>query len=151
MSLQGAPQLRSRLSAIQKMPKSYGKGWAERCVKEAQRRVPVRTGTLQRSIRVGTVSGTSARVVANYTAFFIDHGTKAHDEVPKKSRRATKKRAARTAKRALVFEVGGRTVFARKVHKVAHPGNQFRSQAAHAALAGNPLAKALTILWDKAA
>ena len=138
MALKGKRELNARLKAIKQTFKPIGRNWAEDDVKENRRRVPVRTGRLQRSFRVRNATQRKAVVVGAYWANFIDAGTKAHDE---RARRAP----------AMVFQSHGKTIFARKVHKRAHAGNHFKRAAALEALRKNPMAVELIKQWNSAA
>lgn len=137
MSLRGAPELRARLKAIRGAFKPVGREWAEETVRLARPHVPVATGKTQRSLRVRNASQRKATVVARFPATFIDRGTKAHDITARRSK-------------ALRFQVGGGTVFARKAHKRATSGTHFASRAAKAALRENVSAQVLIQLWNKA-
>jgi hypothetical protein len=135
----GSPELKRRLKAIRLVGKDYGRTWADDTAKIAKTMVPVRTGKTQASIRRRLGSQKTATVVGFYPVNFIDAGTKAHDIVPKNAK-------------ILAFEVeGGRTVFAKKVHKRATAGNKFKSRAAHEGLRRNPLSRRLIELWNEAA
>lgn len=87
-----------------------------RIVAEAKRRVPVRSGFLRNSIHEEPATGSGSRMVlggvtadAPY-AHFVHDGTRPHLIVPRRAN-------------VLRFEVGGRTVFAKRVH---HPGTRPR-------------------------
>lgn len=137
-TLKGGPQLKARLRAIKESFKPIGREWADTTAKLARDKVPVRTGRLRKSIRRKNASQRRATVVAHFTAFFIDPGTKAHDI---KARRAG----------SLVFEGRGGTIFAKKVHKRAYKGKPFRKEAAREALRRNPMAEELIKQWNRAA
>ena len=142
MALKGAPELRRRLRAIRKVFKPVGREWADRTAAEAKRRVQasgaVDTGKTLASIRRRNASQRKATVVGNYPVNFIDAGTKAHDIRPKRAR-------------MLRFEVNGRTVFARKVHKRAYPARPFKREAAQEGLRKTNLRERLIDLWNRAA
>lgn len=138
MSLKGGPELRARLKAIRLTFKGYGRTWADTTAEEARRRVPVATGRLQKSIRRKSATQRRATVVGHYSANFVDAGSKQHDI---EARRAP----------ALIFEAGGRTIFARKVHKQRIGPRQFKRAAALAALRRHPMSEELIELWNKAA
>jgi hypothetical protein len=136
--LKGSKELRARLKAIRQTFKPVGKGWAEDTRDYARAHVPQRSGHLKNSIRVRNASQRKATVVGNFTANFVDAGTKAHDEKPKRAK-------------VLRFQEGGRIVFAKKVH---HPRTQRRPFKRAAALEGlrkNPMAAELIKLWNEAA
>jgi hypothetical protein len=138
MSLQGGNALRARLKAIKVSFKPVGKAWADETVVQMRPRVPNKTGRLRRSFRVRNASMKRATVVGHFTAYFIDKGPKPHDI---------------RAKRAghLVFQAGGRTIFARKVHHRGYRGRPFRQRAAEEALRRNPMAAEVIKQWNEAA
>jgi hypothetical protein len=98
VALKGKSQLNARLRAIKRTFKPIGKAWALDDVAENRRRVPVKTGRLQRSFRVRNASQTRATVVGHFTANFVDAGTKAHTES--------------AHRQAMSFAYQGRTIFA---------------------------------------
>jgi hypothetical protein len=126
------------LKAIRQTFKPVGKDWADDMVTISKPMVPTRTGKSRASIRRRNASQKRATVVGSYVLFFLDHGTKAHDEKPRKAR-------------VLRFQSGGNTIFARKVHKRATRGSGFRNRAAREALRRNPMAVELIRQWNSAA
>lgn len=136
MSLKGAPQLKARLKSVRLVFKGYGKTWADETAEQMRKRVPVRTGRLRGSIRRKSATQRKATVVAHYSANFVDAGSKEHDIV---------------GKPRLIFEAGGRTIFARKVHKQRIAARRFKRPSALAALAKNPIKDELIDVWNKAA
>jgi hypothetical protein len=138
MALRGSPELRARLRALKLAFKPIGKAWATETVAQDRRRVPVKTGRLQRSIRVRNASQRKATVVAHYTASFIDVGTKEHDIVPKKAS-------------SLKFQVQGRTIFSKKVHKPRQAARPFEKAGAIEALRKTPMAATIVNEWNRAA
>lgn len=138
MSLKGGPELRARLKAIRLTFKEYGRPWADTTAEEARKRVPVATGRLRQSIRRKSVTQRKATVVGHYSANFVDAGSREHDIVPRR-------------KPLLIFEAGGRTIFARKVHKQRIGPRRFKRASAEAALRRHPMSETLTRLWNKAA
>lgn len=118
--------------------KVYGKTWADETAASARRRVPVRTGRLKASIRRRNATQKRATVVAHYSANFVDAGTKEHDIKPRKAKR-------------LVFDSGGNTIFARKVHKRRIAARPFKSKAAHEALTKHPMKETMIELWNSGA
>jgi hypothetical protein len=82
-SLKGGPELRARIKAISTVFKPYARKWANSAVDIGKPLVPVKTGRLQGSIRVKSVTQYKAVVSGHYTAYFIDAGAK-H---PSKSRK----------------------------------------------------------------
>lgn len=80
MSLLGAAQLKARLRAVREVFKPIGRDWADEVVILARAAVPVKTGRLKGSIRRQSATMRKAKVVAHYSQYFVDAGTKAHFE-----------------------------------------------------------------------
>lgn len=138
-SLKGGPELRARLKAIRLTFKDYGRKWADSTADEMRTRVPRRTGRLYKSIRRKSATQRKATVVAHYSANFVDAGTKAHDIRARKGGH-------------LIFQVdGGRTIFARKVHKQRIGPRRFKRASALAAMRRHPPSDELVRLWNDAA
>lgn len=138
-TLVGAPQLKARLKAVQLVKKPINRAWAEETVRLAKSAVPVRTGTLQRSIRVASITEREATVTSHYTAVFIDRGTKAHTDVPRRGR-------------ALRWESKQHdTVFAKRAHIPRMRARPFAARVAKEALRRKPASKAVIDAWNKAA
>jgi hypothetical protein len=123
---------------VKLMFKDYGRVWADETAVQMRQRVPVKTGRLKGSIRRKSATQRKATVVGHYSANFVDAGSKEHDILPKR-------------KPALIFEAGGRTIFARKVHKQRIAARRFKAPSARAALQKHPMKETLTELWNKAA
>ena len=138
--LQGKQALERRLNAIRKTGQPIARKWAKSTAASARRRVPVKTGRLQRSIRVKTSSERGAVVVGHYSAAFVDKGTVAHDE-PKRRRRKIMRYGG----------PGGQPVFAKRVHHPATRARPFKAAAAHDGFRDNPMASTLIDLWNSAA
>lgn len=120
------------------MFKPYGRVWADTAAAEMKQRVPVATGRLQRSIRRKNATAKKATVFAHYSANFVDAGSKAHDI---NARRAPN----------LVFQVGGQTIFTKRVHKQRIAARRFKRPAAEAALRRHPMSEQLINEWNRAA
>lgn len=138
MALQGSRELRRRLKAIRQVFKPAGREWADHTVDAARRRVAVASGKTRASIRRRNASQKKATVVGNYPINFIDAGAREHDIRPKRVS-------------VLKFEAGGRTVFAKKVHKRRQPAHPFKSEAAAEGLRKVDIIRDLVDLWNKAA
>ena len=136
--LKGSSELQARLRAIKETWKPVARKWGKTDVEEMRTKVPVRTGRLRRSFRVTSVSGKKVRVGGHFTGYFVDAGPKPHDIRPKGAG-------------FLIFQAGGKTIFARKVHSRGYRARPFRQKAAEEALRKNPMAKELIDLWNKAA
>jgi hypothetical protein len=136
--LRGGKELRARLKAIGQVFKPYGRIWADDAAAEMKRAVPVRTGRLKGSIRRRNATAKRATVVGHYSSNFVDAGSRAHDI---------------NAKRApfLVFQAGGQTIFAKRVHKQRIAARPFKRRAALKALRDNPMSDELKKLWNNAA
>lgn len=142
MALRGSRELRARLKAIKTVFKPAGKDWADTTATEAKRRMQssgaVATGATLRSVRRRNASQKKATVTGNFPVNFIDAGVKAHDIKPKNHS-------------IMKFEVGGRTVFARKVHKRAIAARPFKKASAEAGLRKVDILSDLIELWNRAA
>ena len=138
VDLQGAQELRRRLKAIRLVFKDAGRDWGDETASQMRRRIPVVTGATRDSIRRTNASQRKAVVGGSYIANFIASGSKAHDITPKNFS-------------TLKFEDGGRTVFARKVHKRAIAGRPFKRASANEGLKKVNLFKRFVDLWNKAA
>jgi hypothetical protein len=137
VSLKGGRELRARLRALRESSKPIRREWAVDAKEIAQRKVAQRTGKTRRTFRISNTLKRTA-VVGSYVAYFIDAGPKRHAIVAKKAPR-------------LIFQAGGRTIFARKVNHPGYRGRPFRAAAAHEALRRNPLAQGVIDQWNKAA
>lgn len=138
LTLKGDTELKRRLKAMRLSFKDSGRKWADATVPEAKRRVPIATGETRGSIRRKNASQRLATVVGNYPVNFIDAGVKAHDIKP---RRVS----------TLKFDVGGRTVFAKKVHKRAIAARPFKRAAAEAGLEKVDIIGSIIDGWNRAA
>lgn len=138
MALQGGPELKARLKAIRQAFKPIGKDWADETSKVARGMVPVRTGRLRQSIKRRNATQRKATVVAHHTAYFVDKGPRPHLIKPKRGTH-------------LIFQAGGRTIFARQVNHRGYRGRPFRQRAAEAGLRRTAGAAAIIREWNRAA
>lgn len=138
MSVKGSPEFKARLRSIKLAFKPAGKAWGVDAVAELRRRTPRRTGKTAASYRIRNNTQRKTTVVGSFVANFLDAGTKAHSEVPKRAK-------------ALRFTSNGRTIFSKKVHKPATRGRHFKRAAAMAALDKNPIAREVIRQWNEAA
>jgi hypothetical protein len=139
VALKGSRELRARLRAIKLTFKPAGKDWADETARVAKTMVPSKTGRLRGSIRRRNATQRKATVVAHYTAYFIDKGTKRH-AIPKKA-----------GGKVLRFERGGNTIFSRKVDHPRTAARPFRERAAREGLRRRPLAGQMIREWNDAA
>lgn len=138
MSLHGTRDLQRRMRAIKVAFKPVGREWADGTVRLAKPQTPVITGKTRASIRVRNASMKKATVVGSFVARILDGGAKPHVIEAKK-------------KPALVFRVGGNTIFAKKVHHRGVKSRGFVTKAAEESLRRVPLAKRLVEQWNRAA
>lgn len=136
--LKGSRELRQRLKAIRTVFKPVGRSWAEETKRLASRRVKVRTGKTQRSIRVKNASQRKASVEARHGARFLEAGAQAHAMKP---RRFT----------AMKFTARGQPVFAKRVQHPGHRKQPFLHDSARDALEEADLLQELIDLWNRAA
>jgi hypothetical protein len=151
--LQGYEGLRKRFAAIQDNRKLLGQ-LAGLAVAEAAKLAPVKTGNLRRSIRIGTVSESSASIIAGgrggvgYAAI-VERGSRPHVIVPR-----NRKVLAWGGNRRLSgsLRTGARaTNFARRVN---HPGTRAKPYllpGAQAAASKAGFAQQLIKTWNEAA
>jgi hypothetical protein len=146
-NVQGLDDLIRRLEAIGD-PHPVLRAAQLKTVQEAQRLVHRRTGFLQRNIKPGAISATSAKVVANTPyAASLELGAKPHVIRPKRAKVLAWGGPRRLTGR---LRSGGKpTNFARLVH---HPGNKpypYLIPGARKAVAD--LKDIIVTLWNKAA
>lgn len=115
MSLIGAGALRARLNALSRVPSLLEEEWAEATVPIMRGYIPVKTGKTRASLRP---SGQG--ILGSPVVDFLDSGTRAHDEV--------------AHGKALKFQVGGNTLFRKRVHKPQTRGQEFKAKAGHEGL-----------------
>jgi HK97 gp10 family phage protein len=108
IEVKGLKELKRTLERIPEQVRSVLEDLTRETYEKAVQYAPERTGFLRRNIRM-SVEGLTGRVIsqAPYSAY-VEFGTRPHMIFPRRAR-------------ALRFEVGGRTVFARYVH---HPGTR---------------------------
>jgi hypothetical protein len=137
-SLKGGNQLRARLKALRLAFKPAGRAWADETVRQMRPRVPIKSGRLRKSFRRRNANQKRATVVGHFSAYFIDAGVVPHTIKAKRAPR-------------LVFQSGGRTIFARKVNHRGFRARPFRQRAAEEALRREPMAQHVIDQWNKAA
>lgn len=153
--IKGEPQLRRRLAAISDTHKLLGTV-ALLGVSEAQHIVPVRTGNLRRTIRLGRVTDTSAQVIAGGSrsvgyARYVEQGTGLYGP---KHARITPKHAKLLSwvgggSRLTGRGKGSRRVFARSV--AGRKATPYLLPGVKAALAKSGLADGIVAAWNSAA
>jgi hypothetical protein len=106
IEVKGLKELKNTLERILDHLRSVLEDLTRETYEKAVQYAPERTGFLRRNIK-WSVEGLTGRVIsqAPYSAY-VEFGTRPHMIFPRRAR-------------ALRFEVGGRTIFARYVH---HPG-----------------------------
>ena len=137
-SLQGASQLQSRLKAMRLAFKPMGKDWATETATQSNRTAPRRTGKLARSHKVKSATQRRATVVAAFYGRFVNRGTGPHTITARNSP-------------ALIFQAGGRTIFARSVKHRGSRGTRYVDKAAQRALRDKVSTDALIEAWNRGA
>ena len=137
-NLIGAEQLNARLRNMRTAFKPMGKNWATETAQQSERAAPRRTGKMARSFRVKSATLRKATVVAIFYARFVNRDTKPHIIKAKNAP-------------SLIFNVGGRTIFARSVKHRGTRGTRFVDRAASRALHEHVDADALIEAWNKGA
>jgi hypothetical protein len=137
-NLIGAEELASRLKNLRLAFKPMGKDWATDTAQKSSRSSPRRTGKLAGSFRVKSATQRRATVVAIFYGRFVNRDTKPHTI---KARNAP----------SLIFNVGGRTIFARAVRHRGTRGTRFVDKAAVSALHEHVGKEALIDAWNRGA
>jgi hypothetical protein len=135
--LKGAPQLKRRLTAIQRVRQVVGPMWADKATRYTKAATPSRTGKTRASIKARREK-TRPRVVGSHVVRFIDAGSKAHDIEAKKVQ-------------ALKFTAGSGPIFRRKVHKARIPARPYKRAAAERGLREVDVNAQVRNLWNQAA
>jgi hypothetical protein len=157
--LQGYESLRRRFAAIS--GPTFGvalmRDLGLAATRESKLIVPVKTRNLARSIHLGEVTPTSARVVAsaNY-ALFVEEDTKPHEITPN-ARKALRWAASASGRRlsgnptkAAQRGGSGGLVFAKRVHHPGTKGKHFMRKGAEKAIEGAGLAGKIVATWNEA-
>jgi hypothetical protein len=137
-NLIGAEALQRRLKAVRLSFKPMGKDWASSTASQANRTAPQRSGRLAKSHKVKSATQRRATVVALFYGRFVNRGVRPH---------AIKARNSPS----LIFNVGGRTIFAKAVRHRGHRGTRYVDKAAQRALREHVSTDALIEAWNKAA
>ena len=137
-NLIGADDLQRRLKAMRLSFKPMGKDWATGTASQANRTAPQRSGRLAKSHKVKSATQRRATVVALFYGRFVNRGVRPH---------AIKARNSPS----LIFNVGGRTIFAKAVRHRGHRGTRYVDKAAQRALREHVSTDALIDAWNKAA
>lgn len=120
--LVGGSALRARLAALATVPPAFAGEWAEETKDRIQATKP--SSTRPASSKFSTkVTERRAGVYGAFWWIFVDRGTKAHDIVARKAK-------------ALRFQMGGQTIFARKVRVPRMRRRPFITRAAQDSLRG---------------
>jgi hypothetical protein len=160
VTLIGADALRRRLKAIGLVAETNRSGqsslayrWQQGTVRAARPMIPVRTGQTRASIRPGGTRKGKATVVGKYTVNFIDAGSKAHIEPRQAGLTPTGRisRRKRGSGKTLKFQVGGQTIFRKKVNKPRIAAHPFKKAAARKGLESVNWATMIYGLWNRAA
>ena len=136
--LRGAEDLRKRIRALRLTFKPLGRKWARETVNLSRPQIPIRTGKTRRSLRIRHANQRRATVYGSFVASILDKGAQPHPIRPRKASR-------------LVFQSGGRTIFARSVHHRGVRGKRYAGRAAREALRRVDMSQQLIDQWNKAA
>jgi hypothetical protein len=153
VSIQGLTALQRRFAAISDTHKMLGQVGLLG-VREAALLVPVKTGNLRRSIRLGTVSETRAQIIAGGTggvgyARAVEFGTRAHVIVPR-----TRKALAWGGDRRLSGSLRSGASATHFAKRVRHPGSRAKPYllpGAKRAIEKAGLAKSVVAAWNEGA
>lgn len=137
-TLKGASELRARLKALKLAFKPVGRDWADTTAQVMRSIAPAATGKGRQTIKRKNATQRRATVAAIYYMGIVDKGSKAHTITARRGK-------------TLAFQVGGRTVFAKKVHQRGLRGRQFAIRAAREGLRRHPMAASLIAEWNRAA
>lgn len=135
MTLHGANELRNRLNALRGTGQAVAQGWAEESERGMRAEIVRRTGETAASVHAEADAG-GGRVLGSPVVIFLSGGTRAHEERPHNAQ-------------VMRFQVGGRTIFTKRVQHPATRGNPRILQAAADAISG--MASAVYRLWNGAA
>lgn len=133
--IRGARQLHGRFAALERVPETLSKTWAEDTARLAASRVRVRTGETRRSIKVDHAGKDGGAVSVGGAAIFLEGGSAAHDENAKGS--------------AMRFQGRTGTVFAKRVHKPAIGARPFLAKSALEAFEKKSPADVVAEAWNR--
>lgn len=150
VTVKGKDQLGARLRSVAYLSAKVLRAWQMRTVELAKRKVPRKTGNLQRTIHAGELTKTHARVeVSASYAVYVEKGTRPHIIKPKYAKVLAWGGSRRLS--GSLRSGSAATSFARLVH---HPGTKaqpFLMPAAEQAQQEVQLNKAVVELWNEAA
>lgn len=137
-SVQGAAEFRNRLAALASVGEGIGQDWGDNAVRLLRSRIRHVTGATAASVRVGEVSNSGATLVGSKVVDYLADGTRAHVEVPRNAQ-------------ALRFQVGGQTVFSKRVYHPATAGDPKIREAPEEALEAVNFDDRVVNAWNGAA
>jgi hypothetical protein len=149
VTIQGYEALQARFKRLGTVDKPLLRMLGTAGVREAKARVPRKTGNLGRSIGSEAAGSFSVRLYAhaNYAAA-VEHGTKAHEIVPRTKKALRFAAGAGGARLTGSPRKGADVIFATVVH---HPGTKphpYLLPGARAAIEGSGLAKEIVAVWN---
>lgn len=131
----GGSDLRARLASLADVGPAFASDWADDAAKRIRQTAP--DARRSESTRFTTkATRTRAGVYGAFWWIFVDRGTKAHDIVARKAG-------------ALMFQVEGKTIFAKKVRHPRTRRRPFITTAAKDALAGQAWVGAVVKQWNR--
>lgn len=136
-SVRGADELRHRLAAIATTGEGVAESWADEAVRLTRSRIRRVTGATAASVRTGEVSTTKATMIGSHVVDFLADGTRQHVEV--------------AHGQAMKFEIGGRTIFSKRVLHPATRGDPRIKEAPREALDDSGFNDEVISRWNGAA
>lgn len=134
-TIKGGPLLRARLDSVSAAGPEIKAAWATDAARRIKADAPTNRGVLKASVTAQT-QGAKVGVWGAFWGIFVDRGTKAHDIKARKGG-------------ALRFEVAGRTIFTKKVHRKRMRRRPFITENAQEALAAAPLRDQIIGAWNR--
>jgi hypothetical protein len=134
----GGPDLRARLASLADAGPEFAQTWADDTVAKMRQTAPNARSAQSRTFTTKTTR-LRAAVYGAFWWIFVDRGTKAHDIFGS---------GGKNPPDTLMFQAGGNTIFASKVHHPRTRRNPFISRAAQGALASSKWADTVIKQWN---
>jgi hypothetical protein len=138
--LVGADALVHRITAVQQVPKALRGAWATSALEMFRAAIPKRTGDTVASLRAEPNGRRGPDIAGSPVVFFIDHGVREHEIVPK-------------VRKALKWDQAGKPQFAKRVNAPRTRARPMRARIAREAFRKAIKAKGanITDAWNSAA
>lgn len=138
-SLIGGPQLKLRLTSLEQVPADFADVWAETTAQKLRETAPNARRPESRTFTT-KVRGFRAAVYGAFWWIFVDRGTKAHEILGS---------GRKNPPNTLMFQIGGRTIFAPKVDHPRTKRNPFISRAAQSSLDDSSFKDTVISRWNR--